>query len=171
MTGGKSCNQESLLSAYVDRELAEDAAVRFELHLAGCRRCSSSYEVMKTNDRLLRQAMPAVEPPAFLKARLLREIESGNEGHSNLAGLRQLFSLSFRSWAYACAPIVLLAIVISAFQIQQRIEHGKILAQIDHSRAEWVAHNTAANPFDIDVNGAPLQATGNNPFDAYLDQH
>jgi len=171
MTGERDCSQGNLLSAYLDGELARDVAGTFERHLAGCPDCSDAYEVMKANDRLLRDALPIEKPPAFLKAQLFQKIENETEDPSIFANIRKLFSINTRSWAYACAPVVLLAMVISAVHIQQRIEHRRILAQIDRSKAEWAVHDKAANPFDIDVNGTPRQMPGDNPFDSYLNQH
>jgi anti-sigma factor RsiW len=171
MTGSRNCTQEDLLSAYLDGELAEDVAMELRRHLDGCPRCTGILEAMKTGDRLLIQSLPAMQPPAYLKARLLQGIEADINKPSAFVGIRQLFSFRLRSWAYACAPIVLLAAVISAFQMQQRIENRKILVQIDHSRAEWVAHDKADNPFNIDVNGTPLRPNGSNPFEAYLNRH
>ena len=171
----RNCTQEDLLSAYLDGELRGDALKHFEEHLASCRHCSVLHETMKSHHHLLMESLIDREPPAHLKAQLFRRIEAETEsrqpaGFLGWTGIRLSFSSGFRSWAYACAPVVLLAIIVSAFQLQHRIENGRVLAAIDRSKAEFVARDNAPNPFNIDVNGSPLRFAGKNPFEAYLNE-
>jgi anti-sigma factor RsiW len=165
---GSDCSQGMLLSAYLDGELAGEEAARFEQHLRECSHCSSPCAAFQRNDLLLKQSIPSLLPPPHLKTDILRAIQNTEERRGILAGLRLSLTSNLKSWAYACAPILLFAIAFSAFHLQQRMQNGKLLAQIDHSRTEWIARDKTANPFNIDSNGAPLRVTGNNPFEAYL---
>jgi anti-sigma factor RsiW len=169
--GGKHCSEEVLISAYLDAELSGADAARAERHLAECRGCSDFYQSMIFSQGFLSQCFPEMEPPAAVKARVFEKINAG-PGMSPASGLQgwagRMLSVGSRPWAYACASLLFLAIITSVF-VQRRIEDGKILAEIDRSRAEWVSRDHSLNPFNIDINGAPLRlAAEHNPFTAYL---
>ena len=165
----KNCSQENQLSAYLDGELSLDTARDFEQHLESCRHCSESLEICRSSEEAMLQALPEMTPPAYLKAQLFNRIDSELEGR-RWSGFLAAFRESFRprAWVYACAPVVLLAVIISALHLRQGIENGRILAEIDRSRVTLEARTHAGNPFSIDVNGAPLRSAGKNPFEAYL---
>ncbi len=163
------CRLENLLSAYVDGELSGHAAQDLERHLESCQHCASVLELVQFGEKALRQALPEMQPPAHIKAQLFRRIDSEPENR-RLSDFLALFRLSFkpRAWAYACAPILLFAVIISAIHVRQGVENGRILAEIDRSRAALATRPNTGNPFSIDVNGAPLRFAGKNPFEAYL---
>ena len=172
---GRNCIEEILLSAYLDGELGQEDAARVEMHLANCSKCSAVYESMQSDRNLLVRALPDVEPSANIKFRLFNRINAETEatrpsGMPAWAGLGWILSLRSRSWALACASIILFAVIMSGFHLQHRIEYGRMLAEIDRSRTEWVARGKAGNPFNIDANGAPLRPSTKNPFEAYLNE-
>ena len=173
--GRRNCIEESALSAYLDGELNEDAAQGVEAHLAACRDCSASYESMKSDRSLLLEALPDSPAPAHMKVQLFRRIDAGSEARQASgiwawAGTGQFLHGRSRRWAFACASFAFFALIVSGFHIEHRIEDGRVLAQIDRFKADWVARDKAANPFDIDVNGAPLRPAAKNPFKAYLNE-
>ncbi len=172
---GRNCIQEILLSAYLDGELDEQEAVRVEMHLTKCPKCSGFYESMQQDRNLLIEALPDVAPPANMKVQLFQKINSelkATQPSGILAwtGAGWILSLRSRSWALACASIVLFAVIMSAFHLQRRIEYGRMLAEIDRSRMEWLERGKTGNPFNIDINGAPLRLSTKNPFEAYLNE-
>jgi anti-sigma factor RsiW len=173
---GRNCIEGILLSAYLDGELGDEDAARAEMHLATCSKCSTFYEGMKSDRNLLVGALPDEAPPANIKVQLFQRIDAEPEANQP-SGIPAwtwpgwILSLRSRSWALACASIVLLAVILSAFHLQNHIEYGRMLAEIDHSRTEWVALGKAGNPFNIDINGVPLRPSTKNPFAAYLNGH
>jgi len=172
---GRNCIEEILLSAHLDGELGQEDAARVEMHLANCSKCSAVYESMQSDRNLLIGALPDVAPPANIKVRLFSTINAEPEaaqpsGILAWTGFGWILSLRSRSWALACASIVLFAVVMSALHLQHRIEYGRMLAEINRSRTEWVGRGKAVNPFNIDVNGAPLRPSTKNPFEAYLNE-
>jgi len=172
----KNCIQEILLSAYLDGELAGDALKDVEFHLPGCPDCSAAYERMKAGRDLLLECLPNAEPPAALKPQLFQKIDAAPEilGQSGImpwTRISQVLPLRSRAWAVACASVVFCAVMISAFHLQRRLEYTRMLADIDRSRAEWVARELAPNPFEIVTRGAQSPVTEANPFKSYLNEH
>ena len=169
----RDCIEEVSLSAYLDGELGPGIAGQVEVHLAACGKCSALFESMKSERDLLLQSLPGTEPPARMKLQLFERIDAAPEMRPGLLQwikTGQILSLRSRPWAYACVSILFLAAVISAFNFQRRTENGRLLAEIDRSKAEWVARDNALNPFNIDTNGAPLRIAAGNPFKAYLNE-
>ena len=170
---GRNCIQDILLSAYLDGELGDQDAARVEMHLANCSKCSAFYESMQQDHNLLIGALPDVAPPANIKVQLFQRINA-EPNVAQPSGIPAwtvagwILSLRSRTGALACASIVLFAVIMSAFHLQRRIEYGRMLAEIDHSREELVIRGKAGNPFNVDINGAPLHPSTKNPFEAYL---
>jgi len=167
------CIKEVSLSAYLDGELSEEASGQIEIHLASCGKCSALYERMKSDGDLLLQSLSVMEPPARMKLQLFKRIDAAPERRPGLLEWMQtgqILPLRSRPWAYACVSMLFLAVVISAFHFQRRMENGRLLAEIDRSRAEWVARGNALNPFNISTDGAPLKFAAGNPFKAYLNE-
>jgi predicted anti-sigma-YlaC factor YlaD len=173
---GANCIQEIQLSAYLDGELSANDMAQVEEHLADCRNCRNAYERMKTGCDAILECMPDVTPPEYVKQRLFRKIDAVAEirrpaGIRDWIGLRHIFSLRPKAWIAACASIVFFAIALSIFQYQRRLEDNKILAEIDHSKSEWVARGSLKNPFDIASDRASLRNSKENPFQSYLNEH
>ncbi len=171
----RGCIKESLLSEYLDGELPAGAARNIREHLSCCRECNAVYEKLKDDRRLLLEYLPDPNPPEHLKQRLFANItaasKSGNRsGIMGWIGLGRLFPSASRAWAAAAACLVFMAVAVSVFQIQQHFENKKILAEIDRSGAQWAARDFSLNPFDIDIQGAPLRVTMENPFKSYLNE-
>ncbi len=171
---GTNCIDKILISAYLDGELDQEAISRVETHLAACQDCCARYEGMKADRNLLLESLPGAEPPAHLKAHLFRRINSEPEESRTpgwgWTGINQVLSLRHKPWAFAGASIVLFLVVLSAFHLQHRIEDGKLLAEIDRSRAEWVAREKAGNPFHTQLKRAVWQLSPENPFKAFLNE-
>ncbi len=172
---GRNCIEEIVLSAYLDGELPEDALKKVEEHLLDCRDCNAAYERMKADHSLLLECLPDAIPPEHMKLQLFRKINAAPEtsrrsGILSWAGIGRSFPFQSRAWTYACASIVLLAFIITAFQIQRRLEDAKILAEIDRSGTEWAARDYSVNPFNIVYNGIQSQITAKNPFKSYLNE-
>lgn len=170
-----ACIKEVLLSEYLDGELSADAAKNVQQHLSCCEDCSAVYNRLKADRHLLLEYLPDPNPPAHMKQQILHRInaESESRKHSGIMswiGLGQPLSSTSRAWAAAAACVVLLAAVLSAFQVQQHLEKKEILAEIDRSRAQLAARDFSLNPFNIDIQGAPLQVTTENPFKSFLDE-
>ncbi len=170
----KTCIKGILLSEYLDGELPADAVKSVREHLSCCRECNAVYERMRHDRGFLRECFPDPDPPAHMKQQLLRKISAESEyrdhaGIMNWIGLGRLFPSASRAWAFAAACAVLLAISASILQVQH-FENKKILAEIDRSGAQWAARDYSLNPFDIDIQGAPLKATTENPFQSYLNE-
>jgi len=171
----RDCIKEILLSEYLDGELAEDALKDVCEHLECCRECNAVYARMKADRSSLLEYLPDPIPPAHMKQQLLRKITAAaeNRRHSGIMawiGLGRPFPSASRALAGAAACVVVLAVVLSSFQFQRHLENKKILAEIDRSGAQWAARNFSLNPFDIDIQGAPLQVTTENPFKSYLNE-
>jgi anti-sigma factor RsiW len=167
----KACIKEILLSEYLDGELPVDAVKYIREHLAGCRKCRAAYERMKADRSLLLECLPDPAPPAHLKLKLLRKIDSAQEDSRHfgiLARIGRPFTSASRALAFAAACVVFLAVVVSGLQVQRHFENKKILAEIDRSGAQWAAQDFSLNPFDIQ--GAKLQVTTENPFKSYLNE-
>jgi len=172
-----NCIDEIALSAYLDGELGEDAVREVEQHLAACQDCSASFQRMRSHCGLLIESLPNALPPAHVKAQLFCRIDAERDQTQVsgigawTAGIRSLLTARSRAWALACASFVLFAVALSAVQIQRHIEDGKMLAQIDLFKAELISRDKTGNPFNIDLNGAPLRtAAAENPFKAYLSE-
>jgi hypothetical protein len=168
-----NCIQEIQLSAYLDGELSANDLTKVEAHLAGCGNCRNAYESMKMGCDVILECMPDVAPPEYVKQRLFRKINAAPEIHRPAGirkwiGLGYIFSLRPKAWIAACASIMFFATTLSVFQYQRRLEDNKILAEIDHSKAEWVARGLSMNPFDIEAKGT--RASGENPFQSYLSE-
>jgi hypothetical protein len=124
---------------------------------------------------LLLECLPDANPPAHMKELLLRKINAASQCRESPGILRWIgpayLSLSTsRAWAIAAACAFFLAVLLSAFQVQRHFENKKILAEIDRSAAKWAARDFSLNPFNIDVQGAPLQVTTENPFKYFLNE-
>jgi predicted anti-sigma-YlaC factor YlaD len=170
---GANCIQEIRLSAYLDGELSAKDITQVEAHLADCRNCRSAYESMKTGCDVILECMPDVAPPEYVKQRLFRKIDAATEirrsaGIRAWIGLGHIFPLRSKAWIAACASIMFFAIALSVFQYQRRLEDNKILADIDHFKAEWVSRSLSMNPFDIEAKGT--RASRENPFQSYLSE-
>jgi predicted anti-sigma-YlaC factor YlaD len=170
---GANCIREIQLSAYLDRELSANDITQVEAHLAACRDCRHAYESMKTGYDAILECMPDVAPPEYMKQRLFRKINAVTEirrpaGIRAWTGFGHIFPLRSKAWIAACASIMFFAIALSIFQYQRRLEDNKILAEIDHSKAEWVARGLSMNPFDIEAKGT--RASRENPFQSYLNE-
>jgi anti-sigma factor RsiW len=164
-----------VLSAYLDGGLPGDALKNVAEHLVNCPDCNSVYERMKADRNLLLEYLPDVIPPAHVKQQLFRRINAAPQipqrtGILAWTGIGRIFSFEYRAWIFACVSVFLLTAVLSIFQFQRLTEDARILAEIDRSKAEWVARDFSVNPFNIDIQGAPLQAPAENPFKFYLDE-
>jgi anti-sigma factor RsiW len=172
---GANCIQEIQLSAYLDGELSANDITQVEAHLADCRNCRNAYEGLKSGCDALLECMPDVAPPEYMKQRLFRKISDATEirrpaGIRSWIGLRYISPLRSKAWIAACASIMFFAIALSVFQYRHRLEDNKILAEIDHSRAEWVARGSSTNPFDVVSKRASLRISKENPFQSYLNE-
>jgi anti-sigma factor RsiW len=168
---GRDCIEEILISAYLDGELAGDELRTVETHLAACRECRAAFESMKSDRNILLEYLPGENPPERLKSQLFRRIDAVEIRRADRASwlkLGQVFSLKSKAWAYACASVVFVAVIMSALEVQRRLENSRLLAEIDRSRVEWVARDSQVNPFDI--KGARLQVAAGNPFKSYLNE-
>jgi hypothetical protein len=168
-----NCKQEIKLSAYLDAELSANDITQVEAHLADCRNCRNVYQSMKADCDALLKCIPEIAPPEYVKQRLFRKINTIAEirRHAGIrawTGLGHIFPLRAKAWIAACASIVFFSIALSIFQYQRRLEDKKILAVIDHSKAEWVARGLSMNPFDIEAK--EMRASRENPFQAYLSE-
>ena len=172
----RTCIREISLSEYLDGELPEDALKNVERHLASCLKCHAAFERMKAQNSFLMENLPESNPPAHMKHRLFLRINAEPESRSGRGlvgwiGMKRDAPLTSRAWIYACVSLVFLAVAISAFQFQRYREDSRILAEIDRSREQWAARDYSINPFNIDIKGAPLQITAENPFKPFLNEH
>jgi len=172
---GKECIREILLSTYLDGELSGKDLIRVEKHLSACRDCRAAYEQMKADRDLLLECMPEANPPANVKHQLFRKINAAPEvpEHTGILawlGVGRVIPVRSKALAAACASVVLFAVLLSVFQYQRRLEDTRILAEIDHSRVEWVARDASENPFDMGARGTPVRITAENPFKSYLNE-
>jgi anti-sigma factor RsiW len=171
---GSNCLQEIQLSEYLDGELSANDIMQVVAHLADCMNCRNAYERMKTGRDALLDCMPEIAPPEYVKQRLFRKISAVDDirRHAGIrawTGLGHIFPLRAKAWIAVCASIIFFAIALSIFQYQRRLEDNKILAEIDHSRANWVARGLSMNPFDVEAKEAKL-ASRENPFQSYLNE-
>lgn len=172
----RKCIKEIQLSEYLDGELPVDAERAVREHLSCCSECTAVYERLRAEKSLLLQCLPDPNPPSHLKQQLLHKINteaesSGRSGIMGWIGLGRLAPSASRAWAAAAACVALLAVTVSAFQVQRHFDNKKILAEIDRSGAQWAARDFSMNPFDIDIQGTPLRVTTENPFKPYLNEH
>jgi anti-sigma factor RsiW len=173
---GKDCIKEILLSEYLDGELSADASENVRNHLLDCRECKGVYERLKSERCLLVEHLSPTNPPAHMKLKLLRRMneEPVTGRHSRILdwlGIGHPFRVMSKAWSVAGASVILAAIVFSAFQFRAHMEDAKILAEIDRSGEQWAARDYSLNPFDIDIQGDPLQIKTENPFKSYLKEH
>lgn len=171
----RKCTKEILLSEYLDGELPADAEKNVREHLSCCRECNAVYERLKADLSLLLQCLPNPNPSSHLRQQLLAKIDAASEsagrsGIMNWIGPGRLIPSASKAWAAAAACVVFAAVAVSAFQIQRHFDNKKILAEIDRSAAQWAARDFSLNPFNIDIQGAPLQVTTENPFKSYLNE-
>lgn len=164
-----------MLSTYLDGELSANDIKSVEEHLADCTDCSDACGRMKVDRDFLRACMPEIVPPEYLKQKLFRKINAATEsrrkaGTQAWTWIGHMLPLRSRAWAAACASFMIFAIMLSVFQYQRRLENNKILAEIDHSRAEWAARGLSTNPFDIDAKEGKLRVARENPFQSYLSE-
>ena len=172
----RKCIKEIQLSEYLDGELPADAEKAVRMHLSLCGECNAVYERLKAGNGLLLECLTEPHPPSHLKQQLLHKIntEAENAGRSGIMGwigLGRLAPSASRVWAAAAACVVLVAVTVSALQVQRHFDTKKILAEIDRSGAQWAARDFSMNPFDIDIQGTPLRETTGNPFSPYLNEH
>jgi anti-sigma factor RsiW len=168
---GSDCIEEVLISAYLDGELSGDELRTVETHVLSCRECRAVFESIKSDQNLLVEYLPGQNPPERVKAQLFSRIDAAKirrAARVDWFKLGPVFSLKSRAWALASASVVFIAVMISAFQVQHRLENSRLLAEIDRSRAEWVARDSKTNPFDIA--GARLPVAAENPFKSYLSE-
>ena len=161
----RDCIREILLSAYLDGELAAGELGKVEEHLACCPKCRTAYEGMKAERSLLLEHLGGAEPAPYVKQRLFRRIDAAPRVRWPFA----ILSRPSTAWV-ACAAMVFLAMILSVFHIQRRVENAKLLADIDRSKGEWAARGGSVNPFDIDLGGAQLRVASGNPFRSYLEK-
>ena len=171
----RGCIKEVLLSEYLDGEMPAERVKSVREHLSRCWECNAVYERMKADRSLLLEYLPDPSPPAHMKQQLLRKIHAAPESRSRWGimawiGLGRPLPFVSRACTYATAALVCLAVAVSAFQVQRHLENKKILAEIDRSGAQWAARDFSMNPFNIDIKGAPLQVTTENPFKSYLNE-
>ncbi len=161
---------ESLLSEYVDNTLSAREMFEVEKHLAGCKPCSLTAEMMQSTVELLRSA---------------ETLDTGNDFmaklHSRLDTLgpvaaRRSLSASFMDWVADIRqqinrkPIPALSLGMASFVVVAvflNVSRGPVggikpeiverVSQVDLDRHVAV---TASNPFDDPV-AAKLEAEGN----------
>jgi anti-sigma factor RsiW len=172
---GKDCIREILISAYLDGELSGNDLFRVEEHLPVCRDCAAAYERMKADRNLLLECMPEANPPVHVKQQLFRKINAapeirGRAGILGWLGIGQVIPVRSKAWTAACASVVLFAVILSVFQYQRRLEGNRILAEIDRSKAEWIARDDSMNPFNRDAGKTPVRINAGNPFKSYLNE-
>jgi anti-sigma factor RsiW len=169
------CIREILLSTYLDGELSGNDFKQVTKHLANCRDCSDAYERMQADRDSLLECLPDVAPPEYVKQKLFRKINEVAEsrrctGIRSWLGIGHILHLRSRALIAACASIMVFAVMLSVFQYQRHLENNMILAEIDHSRAEWAAQDSSTNPFDIDAKEERARVSGDNPFQSYLSE-
>lgn len=174
MSAGK-CIKEILLSEYLDGELRADAEKNIRGHLSCCRECNAAYQRLKADRSLLLECLPGPNPPSHLRQQLLGKINAASEsagrlGIMNRMGLGLCFPAASRAWAAAATCVVFAAVAMSAFHIHSYFDNKRVLAEMDRSVAQWAARDFSLNPFDIDIQGAPLEVTKENPFNSYLNE-
>jgi predicted anti-sigma-YlaC factor YlaD len=170
-----NCTQEILLSAYLDGELSGNDLQHMEEHLVGCRNCRDGSARMKADRDVLLECLPDLAPPEYVKQKLFRKINEATENRRHVGvrawiGIGYILPFRSKAWITACASIMMFAVMLSVFQYQRRLENNKILAEIDHSRAEWSAHGLSRNPFDIASREEKLRNSRENPFQSYLNE-
>jgi anti-sigma factor RsiW len=124
-----SCTVETELTAYVDGELSVVDAARVRTHLLSCGHC-------RTTEALLRRTiselagLPAFEPSAALRRRVLAEVEA----------LPRPWPVRLRTWfrpallapaGVALATAVVVAVVVSQ-RVAERAEQRTELAVAEH---------------------------------------
>lgn len=92
-----------LLSAGLDGELEPGAAVKVQVHLAGCGLCAAEREALSATVRLLR-AVPEVDPPAELRRRIgVALLETERRAERRWFGLPWLARPQAAGWAWGVA--------------------------------------------------------------------
>lgn len=81
---------ESLLSAYLDAELAGQSQDALKQHLSGCPACRTKLEELRADHALLK-SVPPPEPSVYLVTRAMAEIRAGHAQRQHL-GLRRALS-------------------------------------------------------------------------------
>ncbi len=99
----------TLLSAYIDGELAADRAADVKRHLEGCAECRAIYDAERRMSSVIRTQGERFRAPAHLKARILSEID--RKSRSRWRDLR-LLGVGWNPVAIAAS--LLLAVATSA---------------------------------------------------------
>lgn len=77
-------HEDERLSAFLDDELDEDAALAVTRHLTGCERCLDELNDLRACRAALR-GLPALEPPAGVVAGATPTVRSGTSSRLSLA--------------------------------------------------------------------------------------
>lgn len=151
------------LSAWLDRQLEDDAARGVEQHLQCCQSCRAALEEMSALDRLFRE-MGVLEPPTSLWAR----ISAGLDG-TEVAPQRWFSKLPFqigrpgwlRAEVWALAATLVAACAVGAFYWSAMQNQRLQLAAIDRAYHALLPQNAESyNPFAT----SPWNDTETNPF-------
>lgn len=151
------------ISAWLDRQLDDDAGRTVRRHLAGCDLCRADCDALAAVDRLFRK-IEVIEPPAHLWSKISAGLE---EAEPAQAGWHARLVLAFSRTAWVRAEVLALAatIVIGcsiAVMHWSNIRTERLrLAEIDIAYQKLLPLNAEIyNPFAT----SPQIDTGVNPF-------
>ena len=107
---GNPCQDETILSAYMDGELSQDHAQSVRRHVAGCDLCRQRLAELKTADAMI-QGMRVVEPSADFDRTFWRKVDQLETHDSGRWWTRWLYPV----WRPALATGLAAGMAIAVF--------------------------------------------------------
>lgn len=142
-----------ILPAYLEGIALPAEAARVASHLATCQACSLEVRALMKSQKLI-HSLPEVEPPTWLKTRIMARLEEGaeeeKEGAWGLSRLRDLFVYPLRIKIPLQALSVLL-VAVAVFYVYRTI-------QPEMKPAQQPPQAVATIP--LDKHGSPSPAVG-----------
>lgn len=136
MSADQHSEQVESVGAYALGALPELEAQVFERHLMGCELCQEELRRLTEAVEALPRSVPAHEPPASLRARLMEEVRAEAPRRSPARQRRRVFVPRLRpAIAWAAAAVALVAGGYGAAELARDDAGGRTLqAQVDMQR-------------------------------------
>ncbi len=106
---------EDELNEYLDRELNESRKLDLDNHLRDCSDCSARFEIADRLKTMIEHSKDQVESPAWLKTRILAEIDS--QSRARAGGFWEYLTGVFRSRPFIPVTAASALVIVFAFAI------------------------------------------------------
>ena len=127
-----------LTGAYVLGALPDAERIAFERHLATCADCSAEVRELQAVASGLATAVPQVDPPAALRARVLAAATAARGGQATVVDFPVRRTAGLPAWLAVAASLAAVALGLYTLTLRQRIDQLQAQLRDANARAEGV---------------------------------